>query len=385
MRTLVPIAALAALAACNSNPRGATPDAGTALDAPMGVSVDAPSTDAPPADAGPADVPPVTVTAFADARISSQSDQPNFQRVRAAVDLGAGPFARVTMVVDLRSTCFPFETWRTNRPPAGQNWPADCDAFDRNFEFTLDEPAAMGQPPAVELLRAITPFGGPLHVEVDVTDVFNGLPGAHTLHSTIPTYSDGAGRVSGSNGGWNVTARFEVTRGPAPRRVLAVIPLLNLSHGADTANRDYPFTLPAGTRSGRIEYRVTGHGGGAVERPACIGPAEEFCQREHTVAVDGADLEPVVPWRTDCQDLCTLVTSDAGVGPRQYCLENPCGALASVRAPRANWCPGSATPPFEFTADALNTPGAHTFRYRISRVAASGSWRTSAVVFAYGE
>ena len=380
MRALLASLVVVAASACDeSAPPATATDAAAVVDAP-----DVPA-DAGAVDVGPADVPPVTVSVFADARITSQGDQANFHKVRAPVDLGAGPFARVTMVVDLRSTCFPFEGWRTNRPPAGQSWPADCDAFDRNFEFTLDEPSAMGQPPAIELLRAITPFGGPLHVEVDVTDVFNGLPGPHTLQSMIPTYSDGAGRVSGSNGGWNVTTRFEVVRGPAPRRVLAVIPLVNFSHGSDSAEREYPFTLPAGTRSGRIEYRVTGHGGGAVERPACLGPAEEFCQREHTVSVDGADLEPLTPWRADCQDLCTLVTNDAGIGPRQYCQENPCGAVASVRAPRANWCPGSPTPPFEFSPASLAAPGAHTFRYRINRVAASGSWRTSAVVFAYGE
>lgn len=375
-----PVASLLlALAACtNSTPPLPAPDAGQDAGTP---AVDAPVV----TDAGPDDVPPVTVTAFDDARITSQGDAPNFHRVRAPVDLGAGPFARVTLVVDLRSTCFPFENWRTNRPPTGQNWPADCDAFDRNFEFTLDEPAAAGGTPALELLRAITPFGGPLHAEVDVTDVFNGLPGAHTLQAMIPTYSDGAGRVSGSNGGWNVTARFEVQRGPAPRRVLAVIPLANLSHAPDTPERDYPFTLPAGTRSTRVEYRVTGHGGGAVERPACIGPAEEFCQREHTVTVDGTALEAFTPWRDDCQDLCTLVTNDAGIGPRQYCRENPCGAVASVRAPRANWCPGSVTPPFLWTPESLATPGAHTLRYHVARVAAGGSWRTSLAVFAFGE
>lgn len=378
MRALPSAVLVALAAACSNSPAPAPVDAGTAVDAPAIV-------DAPAKDLGPEDVPPVTVTALDDARISSQGGDANFHRVSARVDLGPGPFARVTMVVDLRSTCFPFETWRTNRPPTGQNWPADCDAFDRNFEFTLDEPPSDGGPPALELLRAITPFGGPLHVEVDVTDVFNGLPGAHVLQSMIPTYSDGAGRVSGSNGGWNVTARFVVQRGPAPRRVLAVIPLLNLSHASDTAEREYAFTLPAGTREARIDYRVTGHGGGAVERPACVGPAEEFCAREHTITIDGTELEPLLPWRTDCQDLCTLVTNDAGIGPRTYCQQNPCGAVASVRAPRANWCPGSPTPPIELTTAALGAPGPHTFRYHISRVAPSGSWRTSAAVFAYGE
>lgn len=361
-----------ALLAC-SNGAAAPRDAGSAVDAGAAEA----SVDVPPADAGPS-----AFQVFDRVRIASRDDQPNFHRARASFNLGNGPFARVTMIIDLATTCYPFENWRTNRPPAGQVWPADCDAFDRNFEFILDAPASAEGRPGVELLRAITPFGGPLHHEVDVTDIFNGLPGEHTLMTVIPTYSDGAGRVSGSNGGWNVSARFVVERGPAPRRVLAVTPLYDLSHTPDTPDREYAFTTPPGTAHARIEYRVTGHGGGAVERPACIGPAEEFCVRTHTLSVDDAEVDTWDPWRNDCRELCTLVTNDAGIGPSQYCQENPCGAVQSVRAPRANWCPGSVTPPHLIEDAALLTPGPHRFRYRISRVAASGLWRTSAVFIA---
>ena len=49
-----------------------------------------------------------------------------------------GAYAQATLIVDLASTCFPFES--AAAPPAGQNWPADCDAFDRNFD-----PAGVGR------------------------------------------------------------------------------------------------------------------------------------------------------------------------------------------------------------------------------------------------
>jgi hypothetical protein len=69
-------------------------------------------------------------------------------------------------------------------------------------------------------------------------------------------------------------------------------------------------------------------------------------------------------------------------GGYDYCLENPCGNMDSVRAPRANWCPGSPTPPFSWTP-AL-APGAHQLTYAVDGIAAGGSWRLSAVFFAFG-
>jgi hypothetical protein len=52
-----------------------------------------------------------------------------------------------------------------DRRRVGVRRPADCDAFDRNFEIALDEPDAdSGAPPGLELVRAITPFGGPLRL-----------------------------------------------------------------------------------------------------------------------------------------------------------------------------------------------------------------------------
>lgn len=327
-------------------------------------------------------VAPYSVPVFDAVRINSHDDQPNFQAATEEFELHDGPFSSVTLVVDLASTCFPFESWTA--PPEGENWPADCDAFDRNFEFLVDSPLAEGDPPAIELVRAITPFGGPMHLEIDVTDVANGLAaGPHRLKTAIATWSDGAGQVSGSNGGWNVTARFEVTPGAPPRSVLAVIPLFD---GSQTTPEGAPvtFTVPEGATSGRIEYRVTGHGGGDGDG-ACIGPAEEFCKRDHTLTLDGEVLEVITPWRTDCKDLCTLTHYGPESAGFDYCLENPCGAIQSVRAPRANWCPGSVTPPFAWDVPALSEPGTHELAWNIPNLAEGGSWRISATYFAFGD
>lgn len=328
---------------------------------------------------------PRTITALDDVRITSDAAAPTFQKADANIDWQSGPFASARLVVDLTSTCFPFEKWKANPPPDGENWPADCDAFDRNFELLLDPPAdAASGRPAVELVRAITPFGGPLHLDVDITDFANGLPGAHVLRTTIATWSDAAGKVSGSKGGWNVSARIELVPGVAPRNVLAVLPLWNGAHTTETMLSPLPFDVPSGTTSSRIEVRATGHGGPNTGK-GCSGPAEEFCRREIVPRLDAADLEPLDPWRNDCDALCTITHHDGSVLKEfDYCAENPCGAIGSVNAPRANWCPGSITPPFVIEDARLSAPGAHAFDWTISRLEPGGSWRLSATYFAFG-
>ncbi|MBN4050181.1 hypothetical protein JYT28_00335, partial [Desulfobulbus sp. AH-315-M07] len=99
---------------------------------------------------------PSTVAAFDSVRIRSHALQDNFQEATAEIDLGEGPFASVQLTIDLDTTCFPFDKWQTNPPPPGQNFPADCDAFDRNFEWSLNDPLEAGDPPGIELVRAIT-------------------------------------------------------------------------------------------------------------------------------------------------------------------------------------------------------------------------------------
>ncbi|MBS2018185.1 MAG: hypothetical protein JST00_35265 [Deltaproteobacteria bacterium] len=340
-----------------------------------------------PADAGadaeasePAPPPPYSVVALDRARISSREGEPNFQKARGSVTLQPGPYARVVLIVDLDTTCFPFARWKDDPPPAGHNWPASCDAFDRNFDVYVIDPAAPSAP-ALELVHAITPFGGPLHIETDVTDVFAALKGARTIEVEIPTYSDAAGKVSGAAGGWFVSARLDVTPGPAPRDVVAVIPVMRGVVTEGGVAKTFPFALPPGATSARLEWVATGHGGGSDR--ACIGPADEFCERTHTLTFDGAKLAEQALWRDDCDKLCTTTANQPGAaGPRTYCAENPCGAPQSVRAPRANWCPGSVTPMKSFDLP-VATEGPHTFGLTVDTIAAGGSWRTSAKVFAY--
>jgi hypothetical protein len=338
--------------------------------------------------APPDAAPPYEVAILTHAHIGSHGDQPDFQKAHGAVDFGGAPVEQATLIVDLESPCYPFDKWQTDKPPAGQRWPADCDAFDRNFELTLDEPAAPGGTPALELGRLITPFGGPLHQEIDVTDLVNAKPGPHDLQVYIATWSDAAGMVSGSNGGWSVSAKLALVPGTPPRHVLAVIPIVNGSITVAAPLAPVGFDVPAGVTSARLEYRATGHGGGDDPSGACIGPAEEFCQRVHHVTIDGAELSTPQwqPWRDDCQTLCTDATyAFPGGKAFHYCKENPGGAIDSVRAPRANWCPGSLTPPKTYDPAALHVAGPHTFGATVDAEHKDGMWRVSAALYLYGD
>ncbi|MFY0536724.1 hypothetical protein [Nannocystis pusilla] len=82
--------------------------------------------------------------------------------------------------------------------------------------FISDPGGDPGDPPGFELLRSITPFGGPAHLEADITDFANAHPGEHVLRSYINSWADGAGQVSGSAGGWHLSVRIDGEPGPAP-------------------------------------------------------------------------------------------------------------------------------------------------------------------------
>ncbi|HXU06422.1 MAG TPA: peptide-N-glycosidase F-related protein [Polyangia bacterium] len=373
-------------AGCGGSGRAAPMDSGSGGDADTGN--DATLADAGDASTGPS---PFTIDALVKARIGSENSSgwPSVGTASADIDWKQGPFAAVTLVVDLDTTCYPFETWSTNAPPSGQNVPADCDAFDRNFNAFIDGPDGAGGASRVpfEVMHAITPFGGPEHLEIDLTDFANALPGKHRLRVDLTSFSDAAGQSTGSNNGWTVSARVEVAPGAAPRRVLAAIPLYAGEIKMGDAWPVVSFDAPDGTVGSRLEYRTSGHGQGAMAT-SCIGPAEEFCDRHQTIFVDGAPALDIHPWRYDCASLCTLQHHDA-FGPfvngLDYCRENPLGLPSSVRASRANWCPGSMTAPFSWPdIPALSVPGPHTFSFQVSEIVSGGTWMVSAIYYAYG-
>jgi hypothetical protein len=103
---------------------------------------------------------------------------------------------------------------------------------------------------------------------------------------------------------------------------------------------------------------VLGHGGGAVEPDDndCIGPAEEFCRRTHGVFADERLMMAFSPWIDSCAHMCDQTSTPWRAEPDRD--------VRSVRAPRANWCPGEVTAPTLISSDW--STGDHTFRYDIN-------------------
>ena len=360
----------------------------------LGVAGEARSEDAEPpmdqalVDAGPPTPPaPYEVVVLDQAPIYSYGEE-NFQNALGALDFGEGPFASVVMEVTLHTTCFPFESWSDDPPPDGQRWPPSCDAFDRNFELHLRPNSGpldpTSQTPAeFEVMRAITPFGGPSRYELDLTDYANVYPHESEARVHITTWSDASGQVSGSQGMWRVSLKARVTPGPAPREVVALVPIFNRNLRLADGPLEVPFTVPEGVREARLEYRATGHGGGDDPSPRCIGPAEEFCERTHILGADGFDLETFTPWREGCEAGCTLTQYEDPQNSFEYCAENPTGLPQSVRASRANWCPGALTPAYELSVPRFTQAGEHSLYLEVQGLHPDGVWRVSAHLYLY--
>jgi hypothetical protein len=107
--------------------------------------------------------------------------------------------------------------------------------------------------------------------------------------------------------------------------------------------------IPADIDAVEVRSFITGHGQGNLQN------CGEFCPKMHTYTVGGMSFQKRI-WRDDCASFCTLTTAP-GTG-HQFCKESPTGAVGSVRAPRANWCPGALVNAWSFDVTAAAKPGA---------------------------
>ncbi len=326
-------------------------------------------------DAGPSE--PVDVVVLSVAPITSSTPA---HRVEATVELPPGPWARVTATLDLGTTCQSVPSCSPTCPPAdgcaplsaGCSTYSDCDPWDRSITVSAIDPARPADP-ALELIRAITPFGGAKQYVEDVSDYARYLSGTKTLRVEISAWV----------GGWTVSLTLHYEPGPPARPVLAVVPLFYYAseggayHGP-TATPLTPatVTVPPEAAGARLRYRTTGHGAsGAL---VC----EEFCYKLNEVRVDGVARLSFGPWRADCSALCAAAPSCSTVA---LCtVDNPWGAPCSVYAPRAGWCPGDRVAPNELDAGAFLPPGDHTIDFTIPMADPAGSWLVSLDAVLYG-
>jgi hypothetical protein len=289
-----------------------------------------------------------------------------------------GDWTRVTMTVTLNSYL---------------SEPCDCagagrcggDEWDRTVHvYLMTDESCLGGGCAgnwdatqLELMRAITPFGtntrtGPRVLTMDVTPFAPLLVGTRYLGVHIGTWS---------GNGWFTDVDFTFVDDPAqasPKPPAAgVVPLFfrgGIGPGSQAGIAPTVVTIPPDATRVVGRLFVSGHGGGDPGGdPACIGPKDEFCQRNTRILVDGAPAWEDVPWLS-CSNAC-----------RSW---NGCG-YPSCTYPRAGWCPGWVTchddAPCDQDVDltAALPPGTHDVAYVIVDPGAGSSWGYSLVLYWY--
>lgn len=202
-----------------------------------------------------------------------------------------------------------------------------CDPWDRLGSLGLVTGAGTAEEKVVEISRFVTPYGVGATWSADVTDLRPLLTGDATLRVYIDTW---VGPGSPYGDGWMVDASFRFTGGKPAKRALANLPIWTLG-GIVYGDPARPIleqlppvdvVVPPGTGSLALRTFVTGHGQGNASNCA------EFCKKDHTITANGAPTTATV-WRDDC---------DTTGAP---------GQQGTWKYPRAGWCPGAITHPWQ--------------------------------------
>jgi hypothetical protein len=293
--------------------------------------------------------------------------------VEVRVPSGCWSSVKVTMTVT--SDC-------TGVPPAGQNWPTECDPYDRLAQVWL---ADEGTTPLF-VMDAVTSFGGTATWTQDLTDYYALLVGKHDYHVEIDTYSDSSGQVTGTASSHDATVTIELTPGVPPHEVLAAIPLFRQTLTGDGGADASPaltakLIAPDGATAGRLDYFTSGHGANGP-----LMECDEFCDVTNDVEVDGKNLYAKAP-KADCSTNCTHVPASGsfscgGETFDYYCKQNPESCPSSAVAPRSNWCPSRIIAPIAIPLPASALAGEHEVGVRL--LGANGNWPVGLAAVFYG-
>ena len=285
----------------------------------------------------------------------------------------SGCWASIKVEMNVTSDC-------SGKPPAGQNWSAACDPYDRLAQVWIND---LGKTPLF-VLDAVTSFGGTTHWEQDVTDYLSAIEGDHTWHIEVGTYADPNGKATGTASSHDVDVNITLIPGIPPRKVLSALPLFRTGI-SDPKPLTATFAAPANATHGRLDYYMSGHGGNPDPKLGGA-PCDEFCQRENDLKVDGKSVYADSP-TSDCSDNCTQVPIKGMIscGNQSFgyiCKQNPTSCPSSAVAPRSNWCPSQIIAPIAINLPASAiTAGMHTIELQIPDVHGTWSIGLSAVFY----
>ncbi len=215
----------------------------------------------------------------------------------------------------------------------------------------------------VELMRFMTPYGGAVSHEVDVTRYAPLLQGHCVFEVFVDTWT---------SPGWKVDVALVYSFAdrldalPAWSRGL-MFPTGGLK--AERPETTATVIVPAGL--GRIELTLLSSGHCSDGRGA-----DEFITKDNVVLIDGAEVLRWRPWRDDCDELRHL---------NPYCKRWSNGYWSSDFE-RSGWCPGDVVRPMVIDVTGWLPPGEHEVTWRVENIRPEdeekhhGYWTVSAGV-----
>lgn len=239
--------------------------------------------------------------------------------------------------------------------------------------------------PVIELMRFFTPFGvghfnsfklkdkqwqESAFYRQDISELYNELSNKDIYVGVfIGNYDKGGHKVS-----LNVTIHKD------EKKYFSYNfsePLFNTTNVMEMGGQEYgtlfdnekglevTFTLKKDVNNAMLRYITTGHGGWEN--------GDEFVPKLNSIYLDQVEAFKFIPWRQDCG-------SYRSYNPVSGNFEN---GLSSSDYSRANWCPGTVTPPNMIPLGDLKA-GTHTITIKIPQGKPEGtsfsSWNVSGVL-----
>ncbi len=225
-------------------------------------------------------------------------------------------------------------------------------------------PATTAAADEIELMRFVTPFGGPATYTADLTAFAPLLEGETSLRVWISTWTKPA---------WKVTLTLAYTSdGAGYRRPRWATPIFNSEVTAEQGLLKTTINVPEGLARPRLHLISTGHATDGMG-------GDEFISRMHVLRIDGFEVARWRPWSENGGPLRSAnpTSGRMNIDGRQ---------LWASDLDRSGWHPGLSVDPLQIPLPEL-TPGKHSIELEILNIRSKdesgyGYWRVSAIVVA---
>jgi hypothetical protein len=280
----------------------------------------------------------------------------------------ADPWTRLgsmTIAVDRSSPLAPTSQPSTPPPRPSATAPSTQpdDASDREYPVTTVVPEETGEA-EIEIMRFVTPFGGPATYTADLTAFAPLLAGKTCLRVWISTWKKPA---------WKVTLTLAYSEaGAGYRRPIFAQPIFNSEVNAERRALRAQIMIPRGVSRPRLHVLSTGH--------ATDGAGgDEFISRTHVLRIDGQEAARWRPWSE-------LGGPLRDINPTSGRTEIDGRELWASDLDRSGWHPGLLVEPQRIPLPELSA-GEHVIELEVQGIrpkdqSGYGYWRISAVVVA---